>query len=154
MSDWLSELESEKKQKETAERLEAEREKRQLEEDIEKEIEREHTSYEKNRARIEEIYGQLLTHVRRAENLGFKFRKVERLNQSMYLEWGPAKSFTLTPDGDGFDAAFFDLYDNRNVHLHRHITFHDISEQTVLDWVKWLAKGEGRPWRKWWQLFG
>jgi len=154
MSDWLSALEAEKKRKESTERIEAERQKRQSEQGRAERKERERASYDNNRDKIEEIYSQLLTNVKRAEDLGFRFSEVKRYDHTLHLVWGPHKSFMLTPDGDGFDAMFFDLYDNRNVCLHRHIPFHRISEHTILDWVKWLAKGEGRPWRQRWQLFG
>lgn len=149
MSDWLSHLEDEKVRKETAERLEAERKEREEKEAFENELEHELASYERNRTRIDEIYETLLSHVKRAEALGFRFRSAERHNHTLSLEWGPHKSFTLAPDGEGFDGVFFDLYDNRNVHVHKHIPLNRITEDTLLDWVKWLAKGEGRPWKQW-----
>jgi hypothetical protein len=135
MADWLSNIER-KRQEEKA------KEQRRREQSAwEDQWRRDHLtrSYQANKERIDEIYGEIEAYAKRAESMGFKVT-LKRTDAILTItEPNPTpKGYTwiyIQPDGNKLAVTFMNYgYHERRYPLRR------VTEWMIGEWIKWVVE--------------
>lgn len=117
-----------------------------------------------NDTRLKEVVQRVERHVRRAGELGFSSvqncegygisisRNGSRRAADRYGYYGTyPSSIDVTANRPGFCADFYYGIPSliQRVQVRKRFKIEAITDDRVLHWLRWLATGEGKPWR-WW----